>query len=242
MKRTKLSSYVIEEIRKMIASGQLKDGQKLPNQNELASALGVSRTSLREALNVLTLTGLLEQKPGVGTVIKSKNASLLADHISFPLISDERATIELIEARGVIEVGAAKLAALNATEENIKDMKKIVKSMEVNIKTKKMDEYIADDVAFHYLIAKSSQNRFILHLYATIRGAMEQYMNEAFKVLPWMLERSFDYHQKICDAIEKRDMALAENIMNEHIMDIKNAITKYYESKTQTYKILENNK
>lgn len=215
----------------MIASGQLKDGQKLPNQNELASALGVSRTSLREALNVLTLTGLLEQKPGVGTVIKSKNASLLADHISFPLISDEKATIELIEARGVIEVGAAKLAALNATQDDIEEMRRIIKSMEQNIKAKKMDDYIADDVAFHYLIAKSSQNRFILHLHATIRGAMEQYMNEAFKVLPWMLERSFDYHQRIYEAIEKRDVHLAEQIMNQHINDIKNAITEYYKSK-----------
>lgn len=231
MKKAKLSSYVIEEIRKMIASGQLKDGQKLPNQNELASALGVSRTSLREALNVLTLTGLLEQKPGVGTVIKSKNASLLADHISFPLISDEKATIELIEARGVIEVGAAKLAALNATQDDIEEMRRIIKSMEQNIKAKKMDDYIADDVAFHYLIAKSSQNRFILHLHATIRGAMEQYMNEAFKVLPWMLERSFDYHQRIYEAIEKRDVHLAEQIMNQHINDIKNAITEYYKSK-----------
>lgn len=215
----------------MIASGQLKDGQKLPNQNELASALGVSRTSLREALNVLTLTGLLEQKPGVGTVIKSKNASLLADHISFPLISDEKATIELIEARGVIEVGAAKLAALNATQDDIEEMRRIIKSMEQNIKAKKMDDYIADDVAFHYLIAKSSQNRFILHLHATIRGAMEQYMNEAFKVLPWMLERSFDYHQRIYEAIEKRDVHLAEQIMSQHINDIKNAITEYYKSK-----------
>lgn len=227
--RRKLSDSVIEEIKRMLISGELKEGQKLPNQNELAHLLGVSRTSLREALNTLRMIGVIEQKPGYGTVIKSRGAAIFADHLSFPLISDERATYELIEARGVIEVGAVELAAIHATENQIKEMGRLIKEMERNLKNKRISEYINNDLTFHYLIAKASQNRFIVHLYATLRGAMEQFMQEGFRVLFWMLDRSFDFHVKIYEAIKARDVGLAVSNMKSHIEDVKNVIKKYYE-------------
>ncbi|MCX7953528.1 MAG: GntR family transcriptional regulator, partial [Deltaproteobacteria bacterium] len=64
--KKKISESVIEEIKRLVLTGQLKEGAKLPNQNELATMLGVSRTSLREALNTLSMLGIVEQKPGYG--------------------------------------------------------------------------------------------------------------------------------------------------------------------------------
>lgn len=231
--KKKLSDSVIEEIKRMLLNGELKEGEKLPNQNELANMLGVSRTSLREALNTLTMIGVIEQKPGYGTVIRSRGAAIFADHLCFPLISDEQATIELIEARGVIEIGAVELAAIHATEEQIKEMGKLIEIMALNVKDKNMGEYIKNDVAFHYLIAKASQNRFILHLFATLRGAMEQFMQEAFKVLIWMQERSFEFHQRIYEGIKNKNVELAVSQMRSHIQDIQNVIKQYYENLPQ---------
>lgn len=235
--RRKLSDSVIEEIKRMLMSGELKEGQKLPNQNELASLLGVSRTSLREALNTLRMIGVIEQKPGYGTVIKSRGAAIFADHLNFPLISDERATYELIEARGVIEVGAVELAVFHATEEQIREMGMLIEEMEKNLKNKRVAEYISNDVAFHYLIAKASQNRFIVHLYATLRGAMEQFMQEGFRVLYFMLDRSFEFHVKIYEAIKARDVELAVSNMRSHIEDVKSVIKGFYEGQTGKTKL-----
>ena len=96
IKRKKLADSVIEEIIRRIESGELKEGDKLPNQNEFAAQLGVSRPSLREALHTLTLIGAIEQRPGFGTVIRAKNTARMAEHLSPPLVSDTTATMELM--------------------------------------------------------------------------------------------------------------------------------------------------
>jgi GntR family transcriptional repressor for pyruvate dehydrogenase complex len=228
--KKKLADSVIEEIKRMLTNGELKEGEKLPNQNELATMLGVSRTSLREALNSLTMIGVIEQRPGFGTVIRSRGPAIFADHLSFPLISDEQATIELIEARGVIEIGAVELAVRHAAPEQVEEMGRLIEIMAQDVREKRISDYIENDVAFHYLIAKASQNRFILHLFATLRGAMEQYMQEAFKVLPWMQDRSFEFHQKIYEGIKNRDVSKAVSQMKKHIQDIQGVIEQYYAS------------
>ena len=76
IKRKKLGDAVLEEIKRMITDGELAEGDKLPNQNEFSAQLGVSRPSLREALHTLNLMGVIEQRPGLGTVIKSANPAL----------------------------------------------------------------------------------------------------------------------------------------------------------------------
>lgn len=228
--KKKLADSVIEEIRRRLNNGELKEGQKLPNQNELASLLGVSRTSLREALNTLTMIGVIEQRPGFGTVIRSRGPAIFADHLAFPLISDEKATLELIQARGVIEGGAVELAVHHAAPEQLQELGKLIDVMAQNVREGKISEYIEHDVAFHYMIAKASQNRFILHLFATLRGAMEQYMQEGFKALPWMQDRSFEFHEKIYEGIKNRDVSKAVSQMKRHIQDIQKVIKQYYAS------------
>ena len=84
VKEKKLAESVIEEIKRMIVDGELKEGDKLPNQNEFAVQLGVSRPSLREALHTLALIGAIEQRPGLGTVLKQLDPKLWADQLALP--------------------------------------------------------------------------------------------------------------------------------------------------------------
>ena len=228
--KKKLADSVIEEIKRKLTSGELKEGEKLPNQNELAARLGVSRTSLREALNTLTMIGVIEQRPGFGTVIRSRGPAIFVDHLAFPLISDEKATIELIQARRVIEIGAVELAVRHAAPEQIDEMGKLIEIMAQDVRERRISDYIENDVAFHYLIAKASQNRFILHLFATLRGAMEQYMQEGFRALPRMQDRSYGFHEKIYEGIKNGDVPKAVSQMKRHIQDIQKVIAQYYAS------------
>src|SRR4030067_1397953 len=129
VKKKKLADSVIDEIKRMIQSGEIREGDKLPNQNEFAAQLRVSRTSLREGLNTLTRLGVIEQRPGYGTVLRSGIPALFTDHPTPPLISDKAATIELIEARRYIEIGAAGLAVRNSTPEQVEEMRVLIDEM-----------------------------------------------------------------------------------------------------------------
>jgi GntR family transcriptional repressor for pyruvate dehydrogenase complex len=212
--KRKLADSVIEEIKRMIQNGEVKEGCKLPNQNVFAAQLGVSRTSLREALSTLTRIGVIEQRPGYGTVLRSRIPALFTDHLAPPLISDKEATIELIP-------------------EQIDEMGLLIKEMPRSLKEGRIDDYIEQDVAFHFSIAKSSHNRFLINLFVTIRGFMEQYMRESFHLLPYMLERSLKSHQNIYQAIKARSRSRAVSQMEKHILDIQRAIQNYYRDQGQ---------
>ncbi len=231
--KKKLADSVIEEIKRMIQSGELKEGDKLPNQNAFAAQLGVSRTSLREALSTLTRIGVIEQRPGFGTVFRSRIPALFTDHLAPPLISDKQATIELIEARRFIEIGAAELSVKNASPEQINEMGLLIKEMTRSLKEGRIDDYIEQDVAFHFSIAKASHNRFLVNLFVTIRGFMEQYMRESFHLLPYMLERSLKFHQNIYQAIKGGSRSKAVSQMKKHILDVQRAIQQYYRDQEQ---------
>ncbi|NIQ39482.1 MAG: FCD domain-containing protein [Proteobacteria bacterium] len=227
--KRKLSDTVIEEIKRMIQRGELAVGDKLPNQQEFAAQLGVSRTVLREALQTLALLGVVEQRPKLGTVIRSTVSALYADHLTPPLMADVSATVELIEARRSIEVGAVELAVDHATPEEIREMGALINDMTEALKAGDATAYTEKNIAFHFLIANASHNRFIAHLMANIRGFMEQWMQESVSVFPGLLERSAKSHRAIYQAVRDRDRRKAISATKKHILDLQNSVEAYYD-------------
>jgi len=227
IKKKKLADEVIDEIKRMIQSGELKEGDRLPNQNEFAAQLGVSRTSLREAFNTLCVLGVLEQHQGFGTIVKSRFSALYADHLSAPFITDEKATIELLEARQFIEIGAARMAAKSATPKQIKKMGDLIDDMAKANKKGDTQKLSEQDIEFHFLIARATQNRVIIHLLATIRGLMEKFMHEAFFVLHDQ-KRYLKSHRDIYNAIKKKDPLKASSLIKKHIADVQKDLQQYY--------------
>lgn len=226
--KRKLADAVIEEIKRLIQNGELEVGDKLPNQHEFAAQLGVSRTVLREALHTLALFGIIEQRPKHGTIIRSAGPAFYADHLTPPLMADAKAALELIEARRFLEIGAVELAVQHATTEQIEDMGDLIAEMNDAVKNGDTTGYTDKNVAFHFLIASASQNRFVLHLLATIRGFMAQWMQESVTVLPGLLERSIRSHRTIYRAIRARDRGKAVSGMKKHILDLQNSLEAYH--------------
>ncbi|MCK7582028.1 MAG: FCD domain-containing protein [Chromatiales bacterium] len=186
-----------------------KKGDKLPNQNELAAQLGVSRASLRESLHTLSITGVLEQRPGFGTVVRGRLPHNFSDFLSLPLISDAKETIELVQARRFIEVANVELAVENATEEEVAELGQLYQAMAAAVRAGDQPAYVLKDAEFHHLLAKATGNRFMVHLFLTIRRIMEQFITESFSALPTMLDRSLGDHKRIYEAIRHRDRSLA---------------------------------
>ena len=230
IKRKKLADSVIEEIARMIQSGELKAGDKLPNQNEFAAQLGVSRPSLREALHTLALIGVIEQRPGLGTVIKSDKPTQWVEYLSPPLVADVEAIRELVDVRRYIEVGGAELAARRATKEELVQMGRLIQDMAGALRDGRPDEYTDLDMTFHFQVANASHNRLMVHLFVTIRGLMEQFMRETFMVLPKLLERSLTFHRLIYEGLAEHNVQKAADAMKRHIADIGRALDEYYQN------------
>jgi GntR family transcriptional repressor for pyruvate dehydrogenase complex len=228
--KKKLSDSVLDEIVRMFDSGELKEGEKLPNQNELAAQLGVSRASLRESLHTLALMGVLEQRPGFGTVVRGRVPANFSDYLSLPLISDAKETIELVEARRFIEIANVELAVKNITEESLAELGRIVAEMGMAVAEIRQDDYGRLDAEFHHLLAKATGNRFMVHLFLTIRGIMEQFITEAFSALPRTLGRSLSDHKRIYAALLRRDEKQSVLAMKRHLENIRKSMENLYTS------------
>lgn len=226
--KKKLSDSVLDEIIRMFDSGELKEGDKLPNQNVLAAQLGVSRASLRESLHTLAITGVLEQRPGFGTVVRGRLPRNFSDYLSLPLISDAKETIELVEARRYIEVANCELAVEHATDAQVRELGRLFTAMAVAVRTKDQAVYVQRDAEFHHLLAKATGNRFMVHLFLTIRRIMEQFITESFSALPRMLSRSLADHKRIYEAVLRRDRNLAVKEMTRHMANIRKAMENFY--------------
>lgn len=231
--KKKLSDSVLEEIGRMVDAGELKRGDKLPPQDQLATQLGVSRPSLREALRAMEMIGAIEQRPGYGTVFLGGVPVLYAEHLSIPSIDDKATNIDLGVARRYVETACVELPVDRATTEEIHEMGRMVDDMDKALKDDRKDDYEVADINFHYLVAKASQNQFLIHFSVTIRGIMERFIMEIFRILPNRYGRSMEFHRRIYEAIRQRDKKMAVKAMTDHIDDILRGLKTYYGEKNQ---------
>jgi GntR family transcriptional repressor for pyruvate dehydrogenase complex len=229
-KKKKLADFVIEEIKQMLKKGELKEGQKLPNQNEFANQLGISRLSLREALHTLSLMGVISQKPGSGTVILSGDPDMWVENLSAPVLSYQKATLELTETRKHLEYIIGKCAVDHITDKDIELLNDDIARMKTALDNADLSGYFKADMSFHYHIVSATHNRYLLHMFLTIRGLMEEFMKETFTVLPELMERSFHYHLQILDSLKKKDGESSSCFLQKHIEDIEISLRNYYAS------------
>ena len=229
--KKKLADYVFEEIKQMLIDGELKEGDKLPNQNEFAAQLGVSRLPLREAMQKLSLLGVIEEKPGAGTKIINGDPSTWGERLNAPVLSDKEAVFELLEARKILEINVIQSSYERLTGNDIQLLNKDISSMEKALKTNNTTAYIKSDMAFHFHLTNGAHNRYLNHALLTLHGLLEQFMIETFDVIPDLLHTSMDYHRAIVEKIKQNDFDLAAEKMKEHLASIELKLQEYYISR-----------
>jgi GntR family transcriptional regulator, transcriptional repressor for pyruvate dehydrogenase complex len=230
--KKKLSEIVVNEIRKLMDRGELKIGDKLPNQNQFAMELGVSRTSLREAMNILDLLGAIEQKPGYGTVIRKNIPEINPEGLKPTLLSDNKTTIELLEARYIIESGTVRLTTLHATDKQVQTLHDLVEKMQAFLKEKDFRGCARIDLKLHSQIAEFSGNRFLKEAFVSIKQHMELFIQEHTQILYHVLEETQKHHTAIVKAISARNSERASIEMENHIVFLKGSYQQYYKTRT----------
>jgi GntR family transcriptional repressor for pyruvate dehydrogenase complex len=222
IKPKRMSDLVFEQLRDLIFKGHLKPGDQLMTERELAESLGVSRPTVREAINKLVALHLLEHRQGQGTFVVSPTAEKNA--LGVPHDLDVSLT-DLLEVRIGLECNAATMAARRATEDDIRDMGKRLREMEAQIDTGGLGSDA--DVGFHMAIAYATKNVVQIHimksfydlLFYGIKSSLQHLYNE-----PVTLVSIIGQHGKILKAVRERDEAAAFNAMHDHIMFVLNFV------------------
>ena len=222
----KIYQQVISQIQNMILEGKLKTGDKLMSERELSQRMGVSRTSIREALRVLETMGIIESRQGEGNFICNKIESSLIQPLSMMFTLNNGSYEDIIELRRIVELEAVKLAAIRGTEEEFEDLKMITQRLIGNDKICNKAEI---DKEIHYKITCMSKNFLIKSLYNISLNLLEDFIvNSRQKIVEYYHEEETVniQHKKICEAITSRDAENAYKYMKEHLDLVKFTMEK----------------
>ena len=218
IKPKKVSTQIADQIRASILAGEFAPGDKLPPERELAEMFGVSRPSVREALNVLASSGLVMSYQGGGTVVKSlvesSSANLLSELIR---IQQERA-LDVIEVRKGMESWTALYAAERALPDDIHRMDEIIDGMKHNLELKQPSEDL--DANLHIVIARATHNIVWLHLMQSLFDAMKEFQQTVWRAVYLTQDDHkllYEHHHGIVEAIKAKDPQAARDTMLHHL-------------------------
>ncbi len=215
----RLYSKIVEQIQRRVLSGELKVGDHLPPERELAEQFQVSRTAVREAVKALSEKGLVQVFPGKGTFITNGTSQAVRQSLGMLLkIGLADGTRDLVEVRYIFEPEIAALAALRASEEHIAAMQAAVETMDRSLDA--ADAYIEADLDFHLALAEASQNILILTLIDSFVDLLREQRMRIFHVEGGP-DRGQYHHKRILDAIRNHDAESARSEMRSHLEQVR---------------------
>ncbi len=209
---------VLKQINHLIIDGKLRPGERLMGEREMAVELGVSRTTLREALRTMEFLGWVEIKPGDGTFVRDVQLNDVISPLALALSVEPTRIEELWETRITLEVECAGLAALRASREGLQRISRALRDMQSSLDD--LDAYAKADMRFHFLVTQASQNSmmnrllqtFVVHILDLIKQAGPLRFSHDIGGL-----RTVQEHISIYEAIASHDAEQARNLMRKHL-------------------------
>jgi GntR family transcriptional repressor for pyruvate dehydrogenase complex len=216
---SRLYEQIVQQIEESITSGELKEGDQLPAERELAQQFGVSRTAVREAVKTLREKGLVEAYPGRGTFITNGSARSIQQTLDRMIRSGPaEGTVHLTEVREILEPEIAALAAQRVDEEMLSAMREAIAVMDAA--RKDSEAFIEGDLDFHLALAEAAANPLILSLIDSIVGLLREQRTRTYFVEGGP-ERGQYHHRRILEAIEHRDAVGAREAMRAHLLQVR---------------------
>ncbi|MDR2803745.1 MAG: GntR family transcriptional regulator [Treponema sp.] len=223
MDKPSLSDSAAKSIINLIISGEYRQGDKIPNEMELAQKFDMSRSTVREAVKTLVSQNILEIRRGAGTFVCNK-LGVPEDPLGFRFINDKlRLALDLLEIRLLLEPYIARMAAQNASCEEIDDIAKQCDIVEDLILRGVPHE--KEDVIFHKKIAVSSKNLVVPNLVPVINSAIHVSIDVTNAALR---DETIITHRAVTNAIKAWDGDAAHSAMTEHILHNQNLVKKLY--------------
>jgi GntR family transcriptional regulator, transcriptional repressor for pyruvate dehydrogenase complex len=214
-RRGRLRDRAADQLLEMVVSGGLEPGERLPPERELCARLGVSRTVVREALNLLEARGLISIEHGRGAVVSGGNTDAVRDALGVILRVRPKVLWELLEMRTILEVGISGLAAERATEEDTDAMRAELERMAAAIDAP--EGYVDADVEFHALLARAARNGVLLTMLEPIVDLLRASRRVSASRRPGSALRALGEHEEILHRVEAGDAEGARREMRAHL-------------------------
>lgn len=209
---------IIKQIKELITTGQLEQGDRLPSERKLADKLGVGRTIVRDAIAKLVFYGILKTVPQSGTIVSGIGITALEGLITDVLQLERSDFADLIETRVVLETQAAHLAALRRTTDDIVNIKMALDAYE-----KKVREglpAVEEDLLFHLKIAEAGRNTVLKSLMMIIIPDIVNSFTKLEVCKDGRFYQSLDEHNIILEHIVDQQPELAAKAMRAHLKDV----------------------
>jgi GntR family transcriptional regulator, transcriptional repressor for pyruvate dehydrogenase complex len=215
IKKTRIAEDIADRIRVMILDGTFPAGVPIPSERDLAEQFAVSRGSIRGGLRMLEMIGLLETRHGQGTFPRELSVERLVAPLASVMTYRPDLQDELVDVRRMFEPAVARAAAARVTEEDMADLQRILDVQRRKLKTGQ--SAIVEDTSFHAALARSTHNRVIMSIMATLNDLLVESRTVTQRGRPAM---SLDAHEAIVAALRRRDPDGAAQAMSRHIDQI----------------------
>lgn len=217
----RLYERIVQQIEERILSGELKVGDQLPPERDLALQFGVSRTAVREAVKALREKGLVEIQPGRGTFITDSTSRAVRHSLGLLVkIGHGEGLAQLGEVREILEPEIAARAAARARDEDIAALRGAVQAMDAAMSD--ADAFIEADLDFHMALAVATENPLIPALIDTIVDLLREQRKQVF--VSGGAVHGQQHHKEILDAVERHDSEAARQAMRGHLSQIRQDI------------------
>jgi GntR family transcriptional repressor for pyruvate dehydrogenase complex len=212
----KLSDAVYRQLVSLISSGELKPGDKIPSERELAADMGISRQSIREALNRAEVMRLIEVRQGEGSFILSSVNESLKPPLTLIMEKEVERIFDFLEIRKLVEGWCAEKAAVEATADELENMQEILDKMKkVAAKDKQWE---AMDLALHLSFAKATHNVIAVHIMEALKSNFRPFFKFT-KSMPSSerIDVLWQHHYEIFSAIKQKDPVTAKKKVIAHL-------------------------
>jgi GntR family transcriptional regulator, transcriptional repressor for pyruvate dehydrogenase complex len=220
IRKSRVHLEVARQIEQLILK-TLQPGDKLPAERELAGLLGVSRSSIRDALRRLEIVGLVEPRQGAGTVVREISTETLVSPLANVIAHRRQLVGELLDFRRMLEPPLAATAATHASTGEIAGMDEILRRQHRRVRSGELA--IEEDSEFHYRIALASGNSVVLKVMDVVMDLLRETRSRSLQT-EGRPQKSLAGHKRILAAIRRRDAVAAETAMRQHIQDVEKMV------------------
>jgi len=220
IEKSAVARQAAERITELIVSRRFPPGSRLPPERELSSMLGISRSSVREAIRALSHMNILEARHGQGTYVTSLTPELLIEPLHFLLAVDDATIHQLFEVRKIIETAAAGLAARRALPEEVEQMHDLHRRLCECVDD--AEAFVRLDTEMHVLIARSGHNELLVQLLASTAALLRRSRSRTGALRSLREQAALD-HGDILEAIQAGDGGRASSAMLMHLEHVEKA-------------------
>jgi GntR family transcriptional repressor for pyruvate dehydrogenase complex len=227
------AAQVVAHVRELIDRGALGPGARLPPERDLAAQVGVSRPTVRAGLRTLAALGVVRSRRGSGTYIPEGPPTLGAEALSFLAALHKFTVDDMYEARRILEVGAAGLAAERATPDQLASLADEVASLFASLHDRQV--FLVHDINFHRVIAASSGNPIVASLVEMVASLYyERRRATAARAADRDLRDAADAHRQIYQAVRARNAEVARRAMTDHLLRSRSYQAREAAAQTET--------